>query len=294
MREYIDRNWEKNAARLTQQAKIVILVEGSSDKKLYKRLLTFWEKYYVQTIQEVSQNQPQKSRGNKQSVIQFLEDLETEEQRLQVIAIVDADFDHLDPKNAAQHPNLFRTDTHDLETLILKSPVLEKILDEFASEEKLRAYPLDFRQILLNLGQPLGYLLWISLQENLGLTFEDLSFKRFIDEASLKPNLEGMLKTIQNKSSPEAKAKTKNLDDLKARILALQQQEHDPWQVCCGHHLVAILALALRKAIGSNDAKDVDPETVLDRSLRLAYEQVYFQQTHLYAALQAWHDRVQA
>jgi len=308
MREYISQNWTKNAARLTQQARILVLVEGESDKKLYKRLLGFLENYYIQTIDTAlkerktfpeqdnlelihgtRQGDQQNIRGNKQAVIQFLGKLQTEEQRLNVLAIVDADFDHLDPSNAVQLPNLFRTDTHDLETLMLKSPVFDKILDEFGSEEKLSEQEADLRGVLLRLGQPLGYLLWISLREDLGLSFEGLEFRKFIDDRKLTLNEAEMLKTVKNRSSPQAKAKIPDLSQLQDKIQAYQQEEHDPWQVCCGHHLVAILALALQKAIGTNNAKDVDPKTVLDRELRLAYESPYFRETKLYAALQTWY-----
>jgi len=289
MREYISQNWTKNAARLTQQARILVLVEGESDKKLYKRLLGFLEGCYVQTITQAIKKEQPASGGNKQAVIAFLRNLEPEAQNLDIIAIVDADFDHLDPDNAAQLPNLFRTDTHDLETLMLKSPVFDKILDEFGSEEKLSEQEADLRGVLLRLGQPLGYLLWISLREDLGLSFEGLEFRKFIDDRKLTLNEAEMLKTVKNRSSPQAKAKIPDLSQLQDKIQAYQQEEHDPWQVCCGHHLVAILALALQKAIGTNNAKDVDPKTVLDRELRLAYESPYFRETKLYAALQTWY-----
>lgn len=291
MREYISQNWTKNAARLTQQARVLVLVEGESDKKLYKRLLGFLEGCYVQTITQAIKKEQPASGGNKQAVIAFLRNLEPEAQNLDIIAIVDADFDHLDPDNAAQLPNLFRTDTHDLETLMLKSPVFDKILDEFGSEEKLSEQEADLRGVLLRLGQPLGYLLWISLREDLGLSFEGLEFRKFIDDRKLTLNEAEMLKTVKNRSSPQAKAKIPDLSQLQDKIQAYQQEEHDPWQVCCGHHLVAILALALQKAIGTNNAKDVDPKTVLDRELRLAYESPYFRETKLYAALQIWYGQ---
>ncbi|MGA1263375.1 MAG: DUF4435 domain-containing protein [Prochlorothrix sp.] len=291
MREYIDQNWTKNAARLTQQARILVLVEGESDKKLYKHLLGFLEGCYVQTITEATKNEQSVSGGKKQAVIAFLRDLSPETHSLDIIAIIDADFDHLDPDHAAQLPNLFRTDTHDLETLILKSLALDKILNEFGSEEKLEEHKGDFREVLLRLGKPLGYLLWISLREDLGLSFEGLEFGKFIDDRKLTLNEADMVKTVKNKSSPQAKAKIPDLSQLQDKIQAYNQDHYDPWQVCCGHHLVEILALALQKAIGTHNAKAVDPETVLDRALRLAYESAYFRESKLYSALQAWHQR---
>jgi len=60
-----------------------------------------------------------------------------------------------------------------------------------------------------------------------------------------------------------------------------KSNNHDPWQICCGHHLVEILSFGLRRVLGSNKAADVEPNS-LERSLRLAYEEIYFRQTQLY------------
>lgn len=71
-----------------------------------------------------------------------------------------------------------------------------------------------------------------------------------------------------------------------------KEEDHDPWQVCCGHDLVKILSLGLRKAIGSNKATDVEPNS-LERNLRLAYEEIYFQDTKLYALIRTWESKHQ-
>ena len=62
-----------------------------------------------------------------------------------VIAIVDANF--MDFKGGRRaSPNLFVTDTHDLETMILNSPALEKILIEFGSAMKIDRFIQEIRK----------------------------------------------------------------------------------------------------------------------------------------------------
>lgn len=51
---------------------------------------------------------------------------------------------------------------------------------------------------------------------------------------------------------------------------------HDDWCTGCGHDVIGILSIGLRKAIGSSTAGAVSPD-ILERSLRLAYERAYFQ-----------------
>ena len=44
--------------------------------------------------------------------------------------------------------NLLFTDTHDLETMLLNSPALEKVLSEHGSETKINNFAKDIRQTL--------------------------------------------------------------------------------------------------------------------------------------------------
>ena len=69
--------------------------------------------------------------SSKQCAIEILEILEKSNFQ-RVLAIVDADFDRLE-NLANKRPNLLPTDTHDLETMLIKSPALEKVVAEFGS-----------------------------------------------------------------------------------------------------------------------------------------------------------------
>ncbi|GAB1539708.1 hypothetical protein NUACC21_23750 [Scytonema sp. NUACC21] len=79
---------------------------------------------------------------------------------------------------------------------------------------------------------------------------------------------------------------------LQQRLMSQKNNSHDPWQVCCGHDLVELLSLGLRKAIGSNKSVDIEPNS-LERNLRLAYEEVYFCRTNLYLDICAWESNNQ-
>jgi len=67
----------------------------------------------------------------------------------------------------------------------------------------------------------------------------------------------------------------------------VRDDTHDPWHVCCGHDLVCILSIGLRKIIGTWNPNDIKPD-VLERSLRLAFERSYFHKTQLYVSIQQW------
>jgi Protein of unknown function (DUF4435) len=254
--------------RRTMHKGAFLLVEGSSDARFYKQQI---DTDHCQTV--VGQN-----RDMAIAALKILQKSGAPD----VIAIVDKDFDELNG-TLPDLPNLFFTDTHDLETLLLQSPALEKLLNEFASEDKLAKFGQDVREVLLISGSSIGYLLWVSLQDSMHLKFEGINFLKFVDDMTLEINEVKLIEEIKNKTrKPDI-----NTAELQERLGKQKNDSHDPWQVCRGHDLISILAVGLRKAIGSNNSHAATAD-ILERSLRLAYEQVYFQKTQLYGAIALW------
>jgi len=276
MRDYISSDREANAIRLRRSTFFgtFLLVEGSTDKVFYDR---FVDKNQCTLIVN--------SVPGKQRVLEVLNSLENSNFE-GILAIVDADFDRLTAV-VSDPPNLIRTDTHDLETMLLNSPALEKVIAEYGSEKKIEEFGRDIRLTLLEAGVSIGYLRWVSQLDTLNLKFEGIEFSHFIDEKTLTINNEKLIQEVKNKSQKPAL----NNKDLQQRLMNQRSDNHDRWQVCCGHDLVEILYLALRKAIGSGKVpsrkKDKD-ENPLEPPLRLAYEYGYFNKTQIYSSICLW------
>ncbi|AVH64380.1 DUF4435 domain-containing protein [Nostoc sp. 'Peltigera membranacea cyanobiont' N6] len=274
MREFLTVDRVANKIRQLRQtySGAFLLVEGSSDKVFYER---FIDKLACHL--EITAGKP----SSKQCAIEILAILETSNFQ-GVLAIVDADFDRL--QNApVKSPNLLLTDTHDLETMLIQSPTLEKVVAEFASEDKISQLNLAIREVLLSVGISVGYLRWISQSDGLNLTFDGITFSRFIDEKSWQFNELKLIQEVKNKSQ----AFYLKDEEIQQRLNSEKSNNHDRWQVCCGHDLVEILSLGLRKVIGTNNAADVEPNS-LERNLRLAYEVAYFCKTQLYSEIRLW------
>lgn len=200
-----------------------------------------------------------------------------------VLALIDADFDPLDGVDAP--PNVVRTDTHDIETLTLRSPALDHVLREHGSDEKrarFESHRALVREALLNACLPLGYLRWHSRRASLALTFRDLDVSKFLGD-DLNPNRTDMIRHVLQRSQRS----TGLLAELSSAIDALEDSQHDRWVVCCGHDLVAALSHALRKTLGTRSSNDVSPD-VIERDLRLAFERRDLEQTDLYTAVRRW------
>lgn len=134
-----------------KQMHSLLIVEGPTDKKLYGQ---FIDTSRCQIIIAYS----------KATAIEALSTLE-KDNCLGILAIVDADFDVLEDTLSTSH-NLLLTDTHDLETMMLQSPALEKLLTEYCSEGKMATFEekhgKDVRAKLVESATPVGYLRWAS------------------------------------------------------------------------------------------------------------------------------------
>jgi len=279
VRHFLTVDRDANQIRLRRSTYIgtFLLVEGSSDKTFYKRFVDQLDCELVETSGKPS---------SKQRAIEIFKILE--QSNFQgVLAIVDADFDRLE-NLLYTSPNLLRTDSHDLETMLINSPAFNKVLAEFGSEEKIGKFNRDVKLVLLENGMSVGYLLWISKCEALNLTFDGITFSKFIDEQTLQIDELKLIQEIKNKSQ----AYSLKDEDLRQQLNSRKSNNHDPWQICCGHHLVEILSFGLRRVFGSNKAADVEPNS-LERSLRLAYEEIYFRQTQLYLDIRKWESNNQ-
>jgi hypothetical protein len=250
-----------------------LLVEGEEDAKLHRKFVDRMECRI-----QIAHGRP--------NVIGALAILDREAFR-GLLAIVDADFDVLEAR-VPQSPNLVFTDTHDLETMLLASPALDALLIERGDPEKIERFggSLQVRSALLEVGQSVGYLRWHNERERLWLRFDDLEMEQFVDDRKgiLAVDREALLRTLRNRSKSLVVVTD---DELWRRADAIRDAGQDLWHVCCGHDLVRVLSVALRRLFGSNKEADVKPARI-EESLRLAYSFAYFQATKLWRAIVAW------
>ena len=270
MRESITPDRIANKIRLlrTQHPGSFLIAEGDTDARVWESLVD-----PTKCCVENAFN-----KDNAVNVLNILEQANV----AGVLAVVDADFDILE-KTVPLSPNLLLTDTHDLETMLLKSPALEKVLREHGSTEKIERFPQDIRQTLLESAKIIGYLRWASLKFNYCLKFEGLAFNKFVDDRTLILEESKLIQTVKNKSQKLG------LDEqqIRANMDSLKTDTQDMWYVCCGHDMISILSIGLCKALGSFSSQKADPN-VLESYLRVAYESAHFRETKLYRSIQRW------
>lgn len=249
-----------------------LFVEGESDERLFRRFVVASSSQLIIAF----------SRANAIEACRILHESGFDG----VIGIVDSDFDFLDDVHPPA-PNIFYTDCHDIECLMLRSSAFETVLSQYVSNDKISTWIAsngpDIRNHLLQGSMVMGSLLRHSNAAKLNLTFNSMEVKEFIDINTLAIDRTEYVRHIKNKSGRHDIADIMLLEAIDC-ILG-KGPEH--WYVTCGHHYVLILGYALRKALGTCDALDVTPERI-EQSLRLAYSFDEFRGTALYADIKAW------
>ncbi len=250
--------------------KAFLVVEGSDDSRFYRRFIA---PDHCSLI-------PGFNKENVMGAVIVLDGTNFG----RVLGVVDSDFDAL-MGGALPSVNIVRgDDSHDLETMLLRSSALDAVLHEFASPDKLASFEIRahslFRDWLLNAVQHLGYLRWYSETNGINLCFEGLKFSHFFDLRTLELDRNAMFAAIKNQSRNWTIT-----DDELTEAGWPQNRNDDLWHVCCGHDMVDLLAIALRRAIGSQQQLDAEQ---ISRALRLAYSGGDFANSVLCARIRNW------
>lgn len=261
--------------RSGKKGKTFVLVEGITDFRLYGKL-------FSQATCEVIIGE------SKQNVVAAMS--ACQQQHIGgIIGIVDADFWHMDGK-AIEVPSLFMTDAHDLESMMIASRAYDNVLLEYGDLKKLARFEerrkKELRMILLENVARIGYLRKLSLQEHYEWGFNELDFKAFTYVSELEVQEEQLITYMLFRSK---KQKDKKGEHIAATLHELMQPTDDLWQVCCGHDLMALLTIGLVHLFGNYNAKKMTSGQ-LEGCFRLAYQETFFKDTHLYKDLKKWED----
>ena len=275
MREFLNADSHANTARMLRTAfnGPVCVFEGSSDRNVYTALFDMQQVRYLCVGPLVA------------AVVQRLNATAT----AGVIGIMDADFCRLE-ENCPTAENLFLTDDHDLEVGLIFSSAFSRVVRELGSEDKLKwamggGDLSALQNVLLKATTQIGSLRWLSKTDSLSLDFDGVDFSKFIDEDRLIGDLERMCNLVCQRSR-----KYGLIESTVRGVTAILAKTPAPRQLCCGHDMVEVLRIALRKCWGTRNASDVSEER-LSQMLRLAYSSVDFARTALYQALNNWGQR---
>ena len=276
-----------------------ILVESPDNKKLFENLLHEKCRFY-----------PANGWVN---VIENIKKINLENNNnYALIGIIDADFRRISDEISTEK-NIFMTDHHDTEIMIISSVALEK-LNILIDKEKIQTFEnqqnKSLRDFILELIRPISVLRWLSYRDNLGLTFktrlgskkddvelasktqskskEDkyIDYDDFIDEKYNFTNAD-LLKAVENKS--EKQNFFKNNPKIKQDFEDLLKENFDLKELSNGHDFMNVLAMILKRIAKNSQIKVADIET----NFIFAYHLTDFQKTNLHQSLAVWETQKQ-
>lgn len=274
MREFLTPADSANGIRMNRSlhSGAFLIVEGYTDLRFYKKFID-------------DTNCSLMPAFGKNNAIKTLEILEADGFE-GVLVIVDADFwkfDGIDPGS----PNIILTDTYDLESMLICSNALDKVLNDFGEHRKMNGMLKPIRDLLLEVTPPIGFFRWLSFHKisASNLNFKGLPFPKFIDRKSLIINIDDLIEELKNNS----KHFKLNEDELKIKMEKLMKRGYDPQQVCSGCDMINILTVGLRHIFGKRRARSMTPE-ILEGVLRVAYDDTCFCSALLYDSVKQWEN----
>lgn len=264
-----------------------LLVEGAKDIKVYGRLVNKNTVRVRQTHGKYRQREVYKiltERGFKSK-----------------LCVRDADFLRV-PGNEKYIPeyaeNIFATDGHDSEIMMISSEALNSLLLITSTEEKIKSFEnkhgRDIRSLVLELAKPIGYLRYANKKYKLGLSFKPerpegkgIKFKKFICEKNFKMfSIDAMINTVYEYSKNRGQEVSSRESILK-KFQEVFDLDIPPLELVNGHDASELLSMVIPKGLQS-DNKLAQDQASVEGALTLAYELRYFHNSNLFMALQKW------
>ncbi len=180
------------------------------------------------------------------------------------------------------------TDENDLETQIICSEALEKVLKEFGKEDRVVAElakeGISSSELLLRWSQATGALRLSSAQNDWNLKFDGMKYK-FIDKNSPELCPDKTARYVFNRSTNNGLPSFAAIQDIVKNCIATTSNN----KLANGHDCVAVLGRALRRRFGNtNKFNSSNGPTDLAKILRISYEFAFFQKTLSFQKIRDW------
>jgi hypothetical protein len=263
-----------------------ILVEGETDVKLYRKL----------SCRELGKIKVTFGKKKMRDTYNILNDRGFS----RVIGIRDADFIRLkgDKKFDADYSlNIFLTDNHDSEGMMLQSQAFDDFLLEVSKEETVKSFQKKYgcvREYLYNLSFPLACLRFANSKFNLGLAFKPanpegntIKFKKFICDKELTYLGHDKLINTVVEYSKNRGSDIANREEILEKLISVTSLQLPILELANGHDLAEILFIICKKGLKSTN-EILKGASSVESMLRLSYGKEYFSLTDLFNQLLIW------
>lgn len=208
-----------------------------------------------------------------------------------VVALVDADFGHVDPGKLVTDENVFVTDSYDLEATILRA---ESIFARFVSNhfdvqklpdcDGLTSISV-IRNIVEKLACEIGVVRYVAGRDDLPLNISSVPVEACINSVSLELDISHLVVVGLSRCGITDTATRSTVSD-RVHTLVSTLEFDDPYQLCRGHDLIRILAFLGKKLWGSSTGADQ-----AERAIRSSLDETSLKRMAFYHGLVGWGDQ---
>ena len=199
--------------------------------------------------------------------------------------------------NLYASPNLLTSDFRDLECMMIGSPAFKAVLSEFGSLRRIGAFGgiVSVQKATINSASHIGKLRFHSQHMGLNVVFQDLDISKIVDRKSLSIDPKTLLNHLnarQGINGTRMSAVDLSQADISCANAKCGKQKryfNDPLQLCRGHDLMELLAVAFRSTLGSRSAAESSRENV-ESLFRLNYV-AHFRNSQLAISIKSWLKR---
>lgn len=213
------------------------------------------------------------------------------------IGIIDRDFrDYV--SNYGEVPcNVFVSDEHDVEMMIIKAEGIERVINNYDAANHIQNYEANegasVLEVVLGITNRIGILKIVDRRDGLnlklkkegkGTEFELPSYEKFLDKNGHYTTNKKMIEYLMDWSKSNKSQPSKSLDEILSLYEAEDNANYDTYKLSCGHDVTYMIAYLIWKHIsGERTNKDE-----LEKLLRASYTIDNFRNTDIYAALNQW------
>jgi hypothetical protein len=247
----------------------LLVVEALSDKKVWTALV-----------------RPQACRVllsfSKSCALKALQLLGSLDEAFGMLVVLDDDFDALLGRRLV-NDNAIYTDAHDLESVLIRSGALDRVIAEFVDSELLVTWESreqsHIRERILQNAKPVGNVRLVAQRDRWDVSFASLSCFSLYDESIGAVNITRLAEFITRQNPAISPSYVSDI--------AVLQFSHDLWHLCHGSDLLTILCILLKDQFG---VRHIGPESLFSH-LRVGFSKFDFEQTQMFKDVTAWEAR---
>lgn len=246
--------------------KLLIVVEGESDKDIYscfypeKRYEVYFSKKYSGCLDLVEMSRELNSKYPNRYII-----------------IKDADFDHLNGISYSDIPNMFLTDTHDIETMMLTESFTKQIECDFSIAESSKMINDAINEI-----SHLSYIKWLNNISGTKLNINDCCKVGNCYDGTANVSIAQWLIKINSHPANISKKHFCEADiiDFEKNNFIMSKSS---LQLICGHDMVD----AIERKIHACCRKNVGKKNI-EKTLKKCFTKNEYEKTKLYSYIKLW------